>query len=848
MEPRRLAFAAAPDGSLHAIWWDIQDGAQYARTTDITATTWTRPIALPDIYGKRTQDTETQRVSLTPPRDLSLISTAPGEVVAFWFDAESQLITAAARDGVWETVEPLAQSILAIDTVPDSNGALHVAAARFADGSEQPAGLYYLVNQGGGWSGPRLVHASPYFRTIKPQDVNLSVAGDAQGQVLMAWDDPQLGQSLYSRSVDEGSTWSAPQAITSTQGERLQSAYVVATPSNEFLMLWQEPGVGGCGYVQNRSSDAGLTWGTPVKVLSGLTRCEEKLSFTADANGALWLIGHLDSAEETSRNRISLAKWDGGRWSDPIDVAQTFFDPDTSRTITLNCLNVAIAGQTAGLSGCDNVQDVWAARNSVTLDQLIVLGQTVWSPVTALSDGPVSTVEEDIPALIADGQGNILALWSQESASGSGAIQLYGATLGDTGWSRTAALMRASDSPTPNVPHLQEPALSIDEQSRVHAVWNTGTNGSVQYSSTFARDFTLPQAWAPPTSLPAPDQLASRPDIVADPRGGLVYVVYAVPFNEKRGIYLVRSQNSGTTWLTPTLVFDAAAAQWTNVDKPRLVLDAAGNILHAAWLRTVPTGGVGPQAIYYARSIDQGLTWSTPVKVAEGNVDWPRLAVPETQQVYLAWIESNQAGQTGRATPFAVRGQFSPDGGQRWTATSAVRGFEQVSGPIGLTAGAMGQMYLAAIGAGVGQEAMLLNAQWNGQAWEMRESLSLGQPAAANNSAVIGVSPAEGQLIAVLQLRNMDQSQVDPIGISSTGRQVTTTQLVPAPTFTPAPTATAIARPTSTPQPTPRPAINTDTNLPSIGNSGSNPLIAGGVLAAIIVVAAFAVVVWRQRR
>jgi hypothetical protein len=842
-------IVVSPDGTLHALWWDAIDGIQYARTTgSVTSTTWTDPVAVSAIVGARSLDAATRQETLSAPSQLQMLADARGNVHAFWRNASGSLQNAQTSGANWSSAITLTQSFGAMAVTADMSSTLHLAYTKRSKDTDGPAGVYYRTSQGARWSAPKLIYASPYFRTAIPEQTHVSTAGDRQGHVLAVWNDPQLGQSLYARSADDGSTWGAPQAITSTQGARIQDAYVAATPSNEFLMVWRNPETGGCGYVQSLSSDGGLTWSAPAKVLSGLTRCEEKLSFMPDANGLLWLIGHLDSTTETSRDRVSLAKWDGGRWSDPIDVAQTFIDPGTNRTITLNCLSVAIAGQTAGLSGCDSTQDVWTARNAVTLDQLIALEQPVWSPVVALSDSSVSAAEHDTPALIADSQGNFLALWSQEPASGSGTLELYGATSNGTRWSRPAALMRASDGSTPNVSPMQEPALSIDEQSRVHAVWSIGTNGSVQYSSAFARDFASPQAWSPPISLPTPDNLTSWPDIVADRRGGLVYVVYAVPFNEKRGIYVVRSQDSGTTWLTPTLVFDAAAAQWTNVDKPRLALDATSNILHAAWLHTVPTGGVGPQAIYYARSTDQGATWSEPVKVAEGNVDWPRLAVPDTEKVYLAWTEVSGAGQAGSATPLAVRGQFSPDGGQHWSATSGVSGFEQVSGPIGLTTGGEGQMHLAAIGQGAGQEAVLLNAQWNGQAWEMREPLPLGQHAAVKNSASIAVSPTKGKLTAVLRLRSLGQSQIDRIGIISTGRQITGTQLIPAPTFTPAPTVTAMPKPTSTPQPTPRPAINTDTNSSSAGNSGSSPLIAGGVLAAIIVVAAFVVVVWRQRR
>jgi hypothetical protein len=39
-----------------------------------------------------------------------------------------------------------------------------------------------------------------------------------------------------------------------------------------------------------------------------------------------------------------------------------------------------------------------------------------------------------------------------------------------------------------------------------------------------------------------------------------------------------------------------------------------------------------------------------------------------------------------------------------------------------------------------------------------------------------------------------------------------------------------------------------NSQLPKTTSLGTNPLVMGGVLAAIIVVAVFTVVVWRQRR
>ncbi len=842
------AITVSPDGTLHAVWWDSFDGALYAHTTPgITSTTWTAPVSVPEIFGRRQVDQQTNGVLQSPPRDLRLVASSGGRVFAFWFDEENKLLAAPFQENVLGKSETLATSAAAVEVNPDPNGNLHLLQVNTSSVADNPAGIYYRNYDGERWSDPRLVYSSPYFRTIKPENIRLSVADAGNGRIIVAWDDPQLGQSLYTRSADNAATWSKPQVISTTQGAQARLVSVTATPSSNFLMLWQEPGTGGCGYIQSLSADGGLTWSLPEKVLSGLTRCEEHLSFMPDATGRLWLVGQLANAVATSRNYVSLAKWDGSHWSDPMDVAQFFIDPASGRTITLNCLTIAIAGQSAGLGGCDDAHDIWVARNSVTLDKLLTVEQPVWSQPISLSNASLSIAEQNIPALIDDAGGNFLALWTQDLPSGNGSKGLYGAAENDGRWSRPAALMSASDASASGPSYAAEPALARDGQDRVHAVWSSGTNGEVQYSWTYARDFALPQSWTSPVSLPQPDQLTSWPDIAADSRDGSIYVLYAVPYNEKRGIYLVRSLDSGTTWLTPTVIFDAAAAQWTSVDKPRLALDSASNILHAVWLRTNPPGGVGPQAIYYSRSTDHGVTWSPAVQLAEGDVDWPRLAIPDTQKVYLAWNEAADSSQSGPTTPFKVRGQFSLDGGQRWSAASDVRGFELVSGPVGLVASGSGHMYLAAIGQGVGHEATLVNAEWNGQSWDMVQSLLLGQPAAVSNLAVSAVSPKSGKLMVIARLHTLDQSQVDQVGLSSTERSVTATALVPLPTFTPLPTATAVATPTSIPQPPPRPTINVASSPTSSGSGGPSALLVGAAFAGVIVVGVTALAIWKKR-
>ena len=58
-----------------------------------------------------------------------------------------------------------------------------------------------------------------------------------------------------------------------------------------------------------------------------------------------------------------------------------------------------------------------------------------------------------------------------------------------------------------------------------------------------------------------------------------------------------------------------------------------------------------------------------------------------------------------------------------------MRGFDQVSGPVGLTSDGAGGLYMAGVGQRTGGESALLYARWDGRAWGENETFGLGQNA-----------------------------------------------------------------------------------------------------------------------
>ncbi len=195
----------------------------------------------------------------------------------------------------------------------------------------------------------------------------------------MTWDDPRLEQSFIAHSRDAGSTWSEPQVITGTQGTRVQKANVAVAPDGAFLLQWQATGFGICGFVQQTSSDGGETWTAPQLVLSSISRCNADWSYQLDGQGRLWLISRVDNA-----NSVTVAAWDGQAWTQPRDVALTFFDTTTQRSVSLSCLDVAVADKSLGVVGCDTGQDIWATVNAASLSDVLPKLDVKWTPPESL--------------------------------------------------------------------------------------------------------------------------------------------------------------------------------------------------------------------------------------------------------------------------------------------------------------------------------------------------------------------------------------------------------------------------------------------------------------------------------
>jgi hypothetical protein len=189
-----------------------------------------------------------------------------------------------------------------------------------------------------------------------------------------------------------------------------------------------------------------------------------------------------------------------------------------------------------------------------------------------------------------------------------------------------------------------------DGDGRVHLVW-IGGNNRLYYSSARADQAGSGHAWLTPFSIA--QSLPTQPGIAAAPDGSL-WLAYA-DATRADAISLLRLASPDDGWMTTGAVVDAGRDIYPG--HVSLAIDDQGR-LHLTWTTLEKPSGWPPAGVFYARSLDQGLTWHKRT-VAEGDYGQSGVVNAQQDEVHIFW--SSTVGGDG------TYHQFSLDGGQSWS-------------------------------------------------------------------------------------------------------------------------------------------------------------------------------------
>lgn len=812
-------------GTIHVIWQDTFSGWVY---TSGDGSQWSQPVPVNFPWTTPSALKKTDQPLIVP----HLYADANGFVHALWMNEENILYYSKvnakqfAISIAWSSRQRLAENAMGYDVALDATGRLHLAYIRSKESPDLPAGIYYesLAPKSDNWSLPVSLSQSPYFRTLTADTAHIKVdtSTTANGeQVYVAWDNPARERVYFTRSLD-GKTWETPLEVDKpaeggNAGGGPSDILIGASGDNVFL-LWQANHVGtSCTQYYQTSSDGGANW-------SGRQRKPEDFLDCPDHSELMEIDQTSFLLFSVIKDRVLLQAWDGTKWSDPQpqDILTQFTDAETNRLVSFSCQQpTLLPGGNLLVVGCDKGtgKDIWWLKRQLVDVADWFPKEAIWNPVVNISSGKTNFLT---PVMIAESSERVHAFWSQPAENdpkGTG-VSIYYARWEKRQWSQPVVVLTSLPG------KATQPSVAMDASGKLYVVWSGGQSGEIYFSQASANQAILASAWSKPQLLPSKQQVGSSPDMIVS-RKGVIYVVYAIPLNEGRGIYLTFSEDQGASWSQPIPVFDGVAGGWAMVDQPRITI-TGDNDLHLIFTRYSLPSGTGSMGLYYTQSRDSGKTWSPLAVVVDKPVVWSEIIGFGNGVVNRLWQEVS----SGRATTWH---EVSRDDGATWARTAPVSIFGDTMGPPAIAWDPAGQLQLLQIVSRAGTSYVLQHWLWDNSTWSTERNLDLNLPPATEIDSLVGAASPEGHLMVLFSSNTIINGQAqETLYFADRSYQlpeVMPTSL-PANTPTPKPVATQTPSPTATPEVLSSPTSGEVQQLPADPGGTGNAWV-GSVLVPV---------------
>lgn len=578
----------------------------------------------------------------------------------------------------------------------------NVLYAVFENRREGSIDIYFAKSTDGGvtWTGHTRVHSANLADQV---DAELEIGAD--GTLYVAWVDHRYGPTTFDvylvKSADGGLTWSAEQRLNDVRGSVISTPrphYPVmdmAVYSNTVYLLWSAEYAANAYVYFDYSADGGLTWHADKTMRDTMTDYTYGVSLAVDDNGVIY------------------ATWMDDRGGFPEDLLYFSRSENGGSTWTTNRLvstNIGNDNAWPDILAWGNGQlcVIWSdfgatdfAMSSRSTDK----GQT-FSTRLRVSAGAAGNNEEQVDLARDPASGAIYAVWDDNRGSGGDDVYLSVSTNGCQSWTEKGRVNLVEGAA---IGGGGWPNIEVSSTGVLQVIW-TADDYRLRASQSADGGTAWDEFLASNQIIPSDTQ--SAPAIAAEADGSQAYALFLSSFTGGTRVDLTTSADQWQTRSANIAVSSGAAA---NLETPRLARGAIGQ-LYAAW-----GGFSGNYDVYFAPSINAGLTWAAPIKLntdtgttsqrnpalaadgasvcaawedqrggtatkiyarcsAAGGSSWstdrnvitptnntgaqtlPTIAVSGAQ-VYVAWRDA-------RTTPTHIRFNYSPDLGQTWTLTN----------------------------------------------------------------------------------------------------------------------------------------------------------------------------------
>ena len=310
-------IATDSNGNLNVTWHDRTPGA-------------------PEIFYKRSEDsgsTWTQHKNISNNSGSSYTSDNAicdsGNIHVVWYDntpGNYEILYRRSEDNgnTWSQKTNISNSA-GLSYVPaiatDSAGNIHVV---WYDTTYGDWEILYTKSEDNGstWTQPTNLSDNT------GHSYHPDIATDSAGNINVVWEDttPTNRQILFTRSEDGGSTWIQPKNVSNTSDSSENPAISTDSAGNIFV-IWHDKTPGNFDILFSRSTDSGSTWIQPKNV-SNNTGNSYSPVLSTDSAGNINVVW-FDTSPGNRDILYSRSINNGGSWTQPLNIANTSGDSYT---------------------------------------------------------------------------------------------------------------------------------------------------------------------------------------------------------------------------------------------------------------------------------------------------------------------------------------------------------------------------------------------------------------------------------------------------------------------------------------------------------------------------------------
>ncbi len=306
-----------------------------------------------------------------------------------------------------------------------------------------------------------------------------------------------------------------------------------------------------------------------------------------------------------------------------------------------------------------------------------------WSSPAMISD-PGNLAWQ--PEILAGSDGIVRALWLEgiDNNNRPESAAIYFSELVGENWTRPIDVIATKSGR--NIAYFSS---ALDSQGNVFILWCG--DGEFHISRNHVLTAGNAQYWQELMTLGY--RCISRPKVLVD-GNDRVHVAYVLEVNDVSEVLYMHSTDGGQTWSEPVALpeYEKDGLDPAELD---MVVDDKGTLHIVVELADLSEGGWPGQGIYYAKSSDEGRSWSPPLLIddidsgeyRDGYGPFvPTLATAFSDEVHIVWYGSPR-GERHHV--------YSLDAGDTWSANQQISTFRGMTWHNLMVTDSIGNVHLA---------------------------------------------------------------------------------------------------------------------------------------------------------